>query len=213
VLDLGFECTGARAERHAAAPTVTLQLRIRESSGALVGAIVLRCQVRIEPRLRPYAPAEEARLTDLFGDRSQWERTLNPIQLASIALSVPQFGGEVSVSVPLSVTGDVAVASGKYFQSLDDGEIPLSLLFSGTAFVVVDGRMTVEPVPWHHEARCRLPVKVWQETVDALFPDAGWITLGRECIDALRAYAAAEAIAGPARAVERLLEEAGWPRR
>jgi hypothetical protein len=213
VLDLDFRCVDASAERYTAAPTVSFQLRIGESTGACVGAMVLRCQVRIEPRQRRYSLDEEARMVDLFGDRAQWERSLQPIQLASVTHTVPQFTGDIVTSVPMPVTGDVAAASGKYFQSLDDGEVPLSLLFSGSAFVVADGRMTVEPVPWHHEAKYRLPVHVWRETMDVHFPDTGWIALRRESIDTLRAYAAAQAIAGPSEAVERLLEEAGWSRR
>jgi hypothetical protein len=213
VLDLDFRCLDAAPERYAASPTISLQLQIRESTGACVGAMVLRCQVRIDPRQRAYSPREEDRMVDLFGDRTQWERSLQPIQLASLTHTVPQFAGEVVTSVPMALTGDVAAASGKYFQSLDDGEVPLSVLFSGTAFLVAGGAMAVEPVPWHHEAKYRLPVKVWRDAMDVHFPDTGWIALRRDSIDALRAYAAAEVIAGPAEAVERLLEEAGWSRR
>jgi len=37
--------------------------------------------------------------------------------------------------VSLPCTYDMEVASGKYFASLDGGEIPLALLFSGSVFL------------------------------------------------------------------------------
>jgi len=68
VADLTFDCIGAQAERYAVLPTMTLMLRVSETSGQRIDAIALRCPIRIEPARRRYSPAEEARLKDLFGD-------------------------------------------------------------------------------------------------------------------------------------------------
>ena len=51
-------------------------------------SIALRTQIRIEPRHRTYAPEEQARLVDLFGEPARWGETLNPLQLATVATTV-----------------------------------------------------------------------------------------------------------------------------
>jgi len=71
---------------------------------------------------------------------------------------------------------------------LEAGEIPLLLLFSGTVFVVTDGRLRVEQVPWSKEISCGLPAKVWREAVDAHFPDSAWVTLSRDTLDELMRF-------------------------
>ena len=82
-------------------------------------------------------------------------------------------------------TYDLQIASTRYFSSLDDGEIPLLLLFSGTIFGSADGRMRVQQVPWSKETTFRLPVSQWREAVDAHFPDTAWITMSRKTLDEL----------------------------
>jgi hypothetical protein len=212
VLDLGFACTGIRAAHDTAGPALVVSLRITETSGAAVEAIALRCQLRIEPAQRRYSPDETNRLLDLFGPRADWGSTLHAIQLASVPHLVPAFTGVVDTDFTLPFSYDVEVAAGKYFASLADGEIPLALLFSGTVFLAGPKGFTVEPVPWHLDARYRLPVATWRNAIDAHFPNRGWIALRRDTIDTLRAYAAAEAIVDHDALVERLLKEAGWPR-
>jgi hypothetical protein len=72
VAELVFDWLGARAERFSVVPTLTLCLRISETTGQPVDAIALRCQIRIEPHRRRYGEAEARRLHDLFGDPSRW---------------------------------------------------------------------------------------------------------------------------------------------
>ena len=52
--ELTFDCIGAQADRYAVVPTLSLTLRISETSGQRVEAIALRCQIRIEPARRRY---------------------------------------------------------------------------------------------------------------------------------------------------------------
>ena len=79
---------------------------------------------------------------------------------------------------------------------LDDGEIPLPLLFSGTVFARRDGGFSAEPVSWNVEATFRLPVQVWREVMDLYFPNSGWVRLSR---DDARRLAAVQGRARPAR--------------
>ena len=192
--DLIFGCTGATAERYAATPTVTFSLTITERSGVRVHAIALRGQIRIEPHRRRYSAAEAQRLHDLFGDPSRWAETVKPIQLATITTMVPAFAAVTEVDLPVPCTYDLEVASARYLQGLDDGAIPLLLLFSGTVFVATEEGFSVELVPWSAEATYRMPVSVWHDVVNLHFPGRAWLPCGRETLDALSAFKAKHAL-------------------
>jgi hypothetical protein len=206
---LRFACTGARPEPYAAAPGLLLDLRVSEGSGRRVHAVALRVQIRIDPRGRRYADAETRRLGDLFGEPHRWGETLNPLQLATVAVMVPSFTGETMVEVPVPLSYDLDVATAKYLHGLDGGEVPLLLLFSGTLFYAGDDGVQVGLVPWHEEASHRLPVAVWRAAMDEHFPGSGWVRLRRGTLDALLAYRSAHADPTWDDTVERLLKEAG----
>ena len=50
MVDLTFDCIGAQADRYAVMPTITLTLRISETSGQRIDTIALRTQIRIDRR-------------------------------------------------------------------------------------------------------------------------------------------------------------------
>ncbi|MGA5166671.1 MULTISPECIES: DUF6084 family protein [Streptomyces] len=206
--DFAFTCTGVRADPYAAGPTLVFRLRITASDQARVHALALRCQIRIEPVRRGYGDAEAARLTDLFGERSRWGSTLNPVQFAQVPVMVPGFTGEVETDLVVPCTYDMDIASTRYFHALEEGEVPLLMLFSGTAFTGERG-FRVEPVPWDKEAVFRMPVKTWQEMVDQHFPGSGWIRLPRDTMDALLAHRSRHALPSWEATVEALLNAAG----
>lgn len=185
--EFSFSCTGVRADRYAAGPTLVFRLRITATPDTRVHALALRCQLRIEPARRGYQPAEADGLADLFGDRSRWGSTLKPLQFAEVALMVPGFTGETEVDLPVPCSYDLDIAATRYFHALREGEVPLLMLFSGTAFTGARG-FHVEPVPWDREAHCRLPVTVWREMVDQHFPGCGWVRLSRDTLDELLAF-------------------------
>ena len=202
---LRFACTGARPEPYAAGPSVQLDLRV--TADEPVHAVALRTQIRIEPRRRRYTPSEEERLTDLFGEPARWGDTLNPLQLATVATMVPGFTGSTTVPLAVPLTYDLDIAAAKYLHGLDDGDVPLLLLFSGTVFRGAPDRVQVGLVPWHEEAAFRLPVAVWRAAMDVHFPEAGWVRLRRETLEALRAYRSERVLPTWDDAVERLLKE------
>jgi len=178
--DLIFGCTGVTAERYAATPTLTFSLTITERSGVKVHAIALRCQIRIEPHRRRYSAAEAQRLHDLFGDPSRWAETVKPIQLATVTTMVPTFTAVTETDLPVPCTYDLEVSSARYLQGLDDGTIPLLLLFSGTVFIA--------------EASYRMPVSVWRELADMHFPNSAWLRCSRQTLDELSAFKAKRAL-------------------
>jgi len=206
--DLTFTCFDGRAERHAAVPTILLRLRIEEASGAEVSAIVLRCQLRIESQRRQYGPAEADRLLELFGGTERWGDTLKPLHFANLSVTVPGFEGATEIDIHVPCTYDFDVVASKYLNALDDGEVPLLLLFSGTMFTRTETGYSVTPVPWHKEASYRLPARVWREMMNEYFPNEGWIRIRRETIDALQHYKARNAMTSWEEALESLLATA-----
>jgi hypothetical protein len=207
--DLTFGCVGVRSDPYAASPTLVFRLRIAETGGATVNAIALRCQLRIEPQRRKYNDAETPLLADLFGTTDRWGDTLKPLQFAGVAVMVPGFSGEVEVDLPVPCSYDLEVAANKYFASLEDGEIPLLLLFSGTVFVRTPTGFAVDQVPWTSETQQRVPVATWREAMDRFFPGSGWLRLRRDTIAELQRYKADHALAGWDDVVAELLKRAG----
>jgi hypothetical protein len=185
VTELSFDCVGARADRYAVVPSMMLTLRISETSGERVEAIALRCQIRIEPARRRYSDAEAERLSDLFGETQRWAETLKPVQFTTVSIMVPAFSGSTELDLPIPLTYDMEIGSTRYFAGLEDGEVPLLLLFSGTVFGTRDGRLSVQQVPWSKEANYRLPVAVWREAINAHFPNSAWIKISNSTFDEL----------------------------
>jgi hypothetical protein len=161
----------------------------------------LRCQIRIEPHRRRYTATEARRLHDLFGDPSRWADTVKPIQLATVTTMVPTFNALTEIELHVPCTYDLEVASARYLYGLDDGRVPLLLLFSGTVFLAPANSgehggegFSVELVPWSSEASFGLPVSVWRDVVDMHFPASAWLRCGRETMDALAEFKATHAL-------------------
>ncbi len=192
--ELVFDCTGARADKFAMVPSMFFTLRISETTGQRVEAIALRCQIRIEPARRRYSDEEADRLNDLFGETQRWADTLKPLQFINVSIMVPGFAGSTDIDLPVPLTYDMEIGATRYFAGLDDGEVPLLLLFSGSVFSIADGRMSVTQVPWSKEAPYRLPVSVWREAIDVHFPNTTWIKLSNLTFDDLLAFKTAKAL-------------------
>jgi len=188
VTELRIEVLDVRPQEHAAAPHLLFRLRITESSGAVVHAIALRCQLRIEPQRRPYDAAEQDGLRDLFGPPERYGTTLKPFLWTHATALVQGFEGSTEVDLPVACTYDFDVSASKYLHALRDGDIPLVLLFSGTVFTRGATGFAVEQLSWSLEAPCRLPVSGWRRLMDLYFPGGGWIRLDREAIDALSRF-------------------------
>ncbi|MDH6627744.1 hypothetical protein M2271_005573 [Streptomyces sp. LBL] len=206
--EFSFACTGVRADRYAAGPTLVFRLRVTAAGNARVHALALRCQIRIEPARRAYESAEADGLADLFGERSRWGSTLKPVQFAQVPLMAPGFTGEIDVDLVVPCTYDMDVAATRYLTALGGGEVPLLMLFSGTAFTGTGG-FQVEPVPWDREAIFRMPVATWREMIEQHFPGCGWIRLPRATMDALLAYRSQHALPSWEATLEALLDDNG----
>jgi hypothetical protein len=190
VPDLSFDVEKVEAVPFAAAPILSFKLRVfnadREEQ---VHTVALRCQIMIEPTRRHYGAEEQERLLDLFGEPERWGQTLRSMLWVHASVVVPSFYDSTVVDLQVACSFDFNVAATKYFAGLENGEVPLNLLFSGTVFYEAEsGALQVAQIPWHKEARFRLPVKVWKEMIDLHYPNTAWLCLRRDVFDRLYRY-------------------------
>lgn len=191
---LRFGVVGAWPAAESAAPAVIFRLRLEREDGERIHCVALRASLQIEPRSRRYGKDEQARLFELFGSASQWDRTVRPFVWLQSSVVVPAFDRHIEIDLPVPCTYDLQVAASKYLHALREGDIPLRFLFSGTVFMVSGGRMAVEPVPWDCEATHRMPAQVWHDTMSRFFPGGGWIRLRRDTLDRLQAFRGERAV-------------------
>jgi hypothetical protein len=210
---ISIAIVGAQPSPQTASPAITFRLRIENASGGRVHAIALRCQTRIEPRGRRYTKQEQSRLYELFGDVSQWDRTLRGVTWAHSTIVVPSFDREIEVDLPVACSYDLEVASAKYLHAVREGDVPILCVFSGTIFTMAESGVCMEPVSWDLDASYRLPARVWQSAMDQFFPGGGWLRLQRDTIDRLQAFRGRQAVVSWDEAIDRLLacERSGEP--
>ncbi len=178
--ELAFSIVGAKPEPYAASPSLALRLRVTESSGVRVHMIALRAQVQIEPQKRRYERDETSRLSDLFGTVDRYGDTLKPFLWTHVSAMILNFTGETEVDLAVPCSYDFDVAAHKYLTALEDGAIPIVLYFSGSVFVEGERGIEAELVSWSTEAKYRLPLSVWRDTMDAHFPGTAWLRVSSD---------------------------------
>lgn len=188
--DLSFQVERAEPLEFAVAPLLVFKLRVVNAAATEpIHAAVLRCQIRIEPARRGYRAEDQERLRDLFGEPQRWSQTLRSMLWTHSSVVVPPFTGSQVVDLPVPCTYDFNVAAAKYFYGLEDGEVPLLLLFSGTVFYEAeDGALQVAQISWEKEAAFRLPVQIWRAMMDHYYPNSAWLCLRKDVFDQLYRY-------------------------
>jgi hypothetical protein len=205
--DLNFSVESAEAVPFAAAPAISLKLRVTNTQAdESIHTIALRAQIQIESTRRRYSDAEKAKLLDLFGEPDRWSRTLRSMLWTHANVVIPGFAGSTTADLQIPCTFDFNVAATKYFHGVSDGEIPLNLLFSGTVFYALpDGSLQVTPIPWNKEARFRLPVQAWRQMMDEYYPNSAWLAIQRDVFERLYEFKVRNGIPSWEEALERLL--------
>ncbi len=208
MVDLDFTIQGVRVERHAAAPTLLFGLGVTNKTLDLqVLNVMLNCQIRIEPSRRAYSAAENDGLSDLFGEPERWGKTLNSFLWTHASLTVPAFDDKCAVDLPVPCSYDFNIAATKYFHGLEDGEVPLNFLFSGSVFYRdSDGQLQIGQISWTKESVYRLPVKVWRAMMEHYYPQTNWLCLRSDTFDKLYRYKRQHGFTSFEHALNHLLE-------
>jgi hypothetical protein len=189
VPNLDFRVEGAEVQEFAAVPSLLFKLRVENLEEEPIRSVALNTQIRIAATQRHYDPAEQERLLELFGEPHRWKDTLRSLLWTHTVLQVPRFSGSTVVDMPVTCTYDLEVVATKYFFALENGEVPLEFLFSGTVFYAAEGgRLQTARISWEKEAEFRLPVQLWKEMMERYFPNSAWIRLHRDAFDQLYDY-------------------------
>jgi hypothetical protein len=207
--DLSFDVESAEAVPFAAAPLLAFKLRVgNRIADEPIHTIALRSQIMIDPVRRRYTAQDQERLKDLFGEPERWGQTVRPMLWTHTSIVVPSFTGSAVVDLPVPCTFDFNVAATKYFAGIEDGEVSLNLLFSGTVFYATDeGSLQVAQISWDKEARYRLPVLVWKQMMDLYYPNSAWLCLRKDVFDRLYRFKVNRGIPTWEQALETLLPE------
>jgi hypothetical protein len=205
--DLDFQVESVEAVPFAVAPLLNFKLRVNNTnSDEWIQTVALRCQIQIEPMRRHYNSKEQEKMLDLFGEPERWGQTLKTMLWTHASTVISPFQNSTTVDLPVTCTFDFNVAGTKYFGGLEDGEIPLLLLFSGTIFYEADdGALQVAQISWSKEAKYRLPVAVWQEMMDSYYPNTAWLCLQRDVFERLQEYKVKNSIPTWEQALESIL--------
>jgi Family of unknown function (DUF6084) len=207
--DPEFAVLGAHAVRHGAVPMLALELQVSEPSGRQIYMIALRIQLMIEPARRRYDDETRERLLELFGAPERWAVTTRSLVFAQLDVVVPAFTGMTTVTVPISCSYDMELAAAKYLRSLPDGAAPLALHFNGMIYYPgEDGGLQMVLVPWTKSIDFRMPVSVWNETIEHYYPNTGWLGLRSQTLEALQREKLRRGVATLDACVAELLEEA-----
>jgi hypothetical protein len=207
VLDLSFTVSGVDIDDRAATPTLVFCLGVKATEP--VHALALRTRVVIEARRRQCGGGEQQLLEEIFGPRENWARNVGPLTWAEIATLVPSFAGASAFDVRVPCTYDMEPASTKFLHLAVDGDIPLSFLFTGTAFINGPAGIGVVRLSQDLEASWQLPSTTWHEAMERAFPDARWVRLGPESFDRLARYKAVHALPTWDAALDHVLEGEG----
>jgi hypothetical protein len=209
VPELSFQIEGAEALAYSAVPAIALKLRIGNTPAEQpVHTVVLKCQVQIDPAKRRYSSSEQTRLHDLYGEPSRWAQTVKPLHWMNTSVMVPCFAAAATVNLELPCSFDFNLAATKYFHALGAGDVPITVMFSGTVFYAEsDGRLQATQIPWDREASYRLPVTVWKQMMDAHYPNAAWLCLQHDAFEKLLDYKVRNGIPTFERALEELLAQ------
>jgi hypothetical protein len=206
VPDLDFGVEGAEVLKFAAVPSLLFKLRIENAEKEPIRSVALNTQIRIAATRRHYDTVEQERLLEVFGEPHRWGSTLRSLLWTHTHLQVPPFSGSTVVDMPVPCTYDLEVIGAKYFYALEEGEVPLEFLFSGTVYYAGEGgRLQIGRISWEKEAEFRLPVRLWKEMMECYFPNSAWIRLRKDAFDQLYDYKVRRGLPTWEAAVEALL--------
>ncbi|MET7639923.1 DUF6084 family protein [Streptomyces sp. NPDC005438] len=212
VCDLDFEVLAPHPEAFAATPTLVFPLRLTRVGGGPVRSVTLNTTVRVDTARRRYDQATTERLYALFGAPHQWGRSLRPLTWVRATTVVPAFDETTTWDLSVPCEQDAELAATRYLTAVDEGEIPLDFLFSGTVFHDgEDGRLRTTQISWNKEAQHALPAETWRELVERYHPDQTWLRLPHEAYRRLRDHQARQALGDLGTTVHQLLDQADAP--
>lgn len=207
--DLDFTIVGSEAASDGITPLIQFDIEVANRSDEHIQSIILQTKIRIETVRRSYEEHEKDRLVELFGRPEMWGRSLQSMLWTDVGLTIPGFESRTRAKLPVPVTFDLHIATAKYFYALQDGDIPLLFLFTGSIFYTTpSGSLLMQRISWDLEASYRMPVQQWKALMETHYPEKAWLYLERGVFDELYAFKQRSGLASWEAVVGKLLEGA-----
>jgi hypothetical protein len=205
--ELNFQVTGVESAARSLVPLLHFKFKVSSTNPTdAIQGLLLNAQIQIQSPQRNYSPPEKERLLDLFGTPDRWGQTLRNRLWTYANCTLGAFTGTTETILPVPCTFDLNVAAVKYLYALEQGEVPLLFLFSGSVFYLsAEGKLQVERISWEKECTYRMPIELWKRLMDEHYPNCGWMYLKRDVFDRLYAYRRAHGFTNWDQAVESLL--------
>jgi Family of unknown function (DUF6084) len=207
--ELSFAIESVQPMNFSATPMLVFRLKVVNAGEEDIHSVALNSQLQIEPARRSYSPAQKNSLSDLFGEPERWGSTVRPLFWTSLSTTVPAFRGATSFDLRVPCTFDFNVAATKYFHAVEDAEIPVALLFSGTVFYIANQEIQIAPIPWSSQTSCRIPAQAWREMMRLHYPHTTWLSLRQDVFDRLYRYKVRNGLPTWEQMVEHILAAAG----
>jgi hypothetical protein len=207
--DLNFQVTSVTPVAHGLTPLLHFKLQITNTpeSETIHGAL-LNAQIQIQSPLRGYNAREKEKLNDLFGTPDRWGQTLRNRLWTHSNATVRSFTGGTEAFLQVQCTYDLNLAATKYFYALEEGDVGLLFLFSGTVFYAApDGQFQAQQISWNKECVYRMPVSAWREIMEEHYPNSAWLYLHRDSFDRLYAYKRHNGLATWEQTIDQLLPQ------
>lgn len=207
MIDLDLAIDGVEIARRSAVPLLLFKLRAANPAPNVpIEHVMVQAQIRIEAAHRDYSAGERERLSELFGAGEEWSRGLRGLLWATASVAIPGFVGECTVDLPVPCSQDVEIAATRFFDGVEQGDAPLSFLFSGPIFFRnEEGDLQIAQIAHHNEARFRLPLAVWRSLMATHYADAVWLRIDRDLFEAIGRYKRRERLPGIGEALRALL--------
>jgi Family of unknown function (DUF6084) len=208
--DLDFAVTGVDPATRGLTPLLHFKFRIaNRPEEETIHSIMLQAQIQIQSPQRAYSPNEKEKLFELFGSPEQWGQTLRNKLWTHANTNVASFSGTTETVLAVPCSYDLNLAATKYFYGIEEGEVPLLFLFSGTIFYAgPDGRLQVQQISWNKEAAYRMPVARWKELMEEHYPNSAWLYLERDVFERLCQFKRRSGVTSWEQAIEQLLRKA-----
>jgi len=187
--ELTFEVLGAAHEPFAAQPTLRFELSVFEPTDRPIYAISLTAQINFDPARRGYDNETKEDLHELFGAPERWPSTTRSFLWTHATTIVHSFTGAITFGLEVPCTADLEVVAARYVSALPQGEVPLTMHFTGR--VMYEGpqrQVQVLHLPWNTQASYKMPVSVWQKMIKHHHGESGFVNLHNDTLDALKKY-------------------------
>jgi hypothetical protein len=207
--DLNFRVTGVEPAERGLVPLLQFQLEVTNTPASeLIQSAMVQAQIQFQCPQRAYRNGEKEKLVELFGTPDFWGQTLRNRLWAHAATTLRSFSEKTTAVLPVPCTFDLNVSAAKYFYALEDGDVPLLFLFSGTVFYSgPDGRLQAQQISWDKECAWRMPVSVWRGLMDHHWPNSAWLPVHRDVFDRLYEFKRRNGFSTWEQTLERLLAD------